>query len=111
MARVRIGSTFGFSVKIHAATPGSQARPPQIAISKEWGGASRTLAFCGGLQRATTRLLGGRMMLRIDQCPKHHDIRCNLAFSSSEHRMMHHYTGGQYECCSNIMFIIRLGIN
>ena len=33
-------STFGFSVRIPVATPGSNTQPPQIAINKEWRGAS-----------------------------------------------------------------------
>ncbi|KGO68429.1 hypothetical protein PITC_070540 [Penicillium italicum] len=40
MARVIAGSTFGISVRIPAATPGSDAQPPQTAISKEWRRAS-----------------------------------------------------------------------
>jgi hypothetical protein len=55
----------------HATAQQSSGCPLQPSAERqnsgEWGGASRILAFCGGLQRATTRLLGGRMMLRIDQ--------------------------------------------
>lgn len=74
-----------FSIWLLGEDPcGNPRKPSAVSANRYQQGVGEVhLEFwhsARGLQRATTRFTGGRMMLRIYQYPKHHDIRCKLTF-------------------------------